>query len=153
MSTVIRHHPSPVAREASDEATCVGKLEVSWHEKRTSKSVPNIACSTPPYVAFRGWRGYPQCDRNNKKQNNKTSNIPLNLATWNVRTLLDKNDSDRPQRRTALIADKLARYNIDIAAISETRFAGEGELCCKRDTGYTFFWSERGTNERLSLAN
>ena len=45
--------------------------------------------------------------------------VPLTLACcWNVRTLLDIN-SDRPQRRTALVSHELARYNIDIAAISE----------------------------------
>ncbi len=71
----------------------------------------------------------------------------LNITTWNVRTLLDKNESSRPQRRTALIAIELARYNIDIAALSETRLAGEGELC-ERGTDYTFFWSGRLPEER-----
>ncbi len=54
--------------------------------------------------------------------------MPLKLATWNVRTLLDRDDSDRPQRRTVLIAHELSRYSIDIDALSETRFPGEGEL-------------------------
>ena len=54
--------------------------------------------------------------------------MPLNVATWNVRTLLDREDSDRPERRKALIARELSRYNIDIAALSETRLAGEGAL-------------------------
>ena len=68
--------------------------------------------------------------------------MPLNVAAWNVRTLLDREDSDRPERRTALIARELSRYNIDIAALSETRLAGEGALC-ERGAGYTFFWSGR----------
>ena len=71
----------------------------------------------------------------------------MNLASWNIRTLLDREGTDRPQRRTALIAGELSRYNIDIAALSETRFAGEGELC-ERGTGYTFFWSGRKPEER-----
>lgn len=71
----------------------------------------------------------------------------MNLATWNVRTLLDRNYSVRPQRRTALIANELARNNIDIAALSETRLAGERELC-KRGIGYSFFWSGRAPEER-----
>ena len=71
----------------------------------------------------------------------------MNLAAWNIRTLMDKDDSDRPERRTALIAKELARYNIDIAALSETRLAGKGELC-ERGTGYTFFWSGRKPEER-----
>lgn len=41
----------------------------------------------------------------------------------------------------------MARYNIDIAALSETRLAGEGELC-ERGAGYTFFWSGRAPKER-----
>lgn len=60
---------------------------------------------------------------------------------------MDSNDSDRPQRRTALIASELARYNIDIVALSETRLAGEGELS-ERGQGYTFFWSGRKPEER-----
>ena len=60
---------------------------------------------------------------------------------------MDNNRTDRPERRTALIASELARYNIDIAALSETRLAGEGELC-ERGAGYTFFWSGRGPEER-----
>ena len=73
--------------------------------------------------------------------------IPLKTASWNVRTLLDRNDSDRPQRRTALIAAELSRYNIDIAALSETRLAGEGDLT-EKSSGYSFFWSGRATEER-----
>ena len=52
----------------------------------------------------------------------------LSLATWNVRTLLDTNDAERPQRQTALVARELDRYNIDIAALQETRLEGQGEL-------------------------
>ena len=43
------------------------------------------------------------------------------------------------QHRTALIACELARYNIDIAALSETRLPDEGSLT-EMGTGYTFFW-------------
>ena len=43
------------------------------------------------------------------------------------------------KEETALIAKELARYRIDIAALSETRLADEGIL--KEDGGgYTFFW-------------
>ena len=61
------------------------------------------------------------------------------VGTWNVRTLLDLTESERPQRRTALIAHELGRYNIDIAALSETRLAEEGSLT-EAGEGYTFFW-------------
>ena len=60
------------------------------------------------------------------------------FANWNVRTLLD-NDS-RPERQTALVAKALAAYEIDIAALSETRLAGEGSNN-EVGQGYTFFWS------------
>ena len=74
--------------------------------------------------------------------------MSIKIATWNVRTLLGKNDSDRPQRRTALIASELARYNIDTVDLSETRLTGEGELS-ERGQGYTFFfWIGRGPEER-----
>ncbi len=62
------------------------------------------------------------------------------LDTWNVRTLLDEqNGTDRPRRRTALVASKLNKYNIDIAALSETRLAGEDSLI-EVGQGYTFLW-------------
>ena len=47
----------------------------------------------------------------------------LTIAQWNVRTLLDREGADRPERRTALVAMELAKYNIDIAALYETRFS------------------------------
>ena len=71
----------------------------------------------------------------------------LNLATWNVRTLLDNTRADRPERRTALVARELARYRVDIAALSETRLADKGQLT-ESGGGYTFFWSGRNSDER-----
>ena len=76
-----------------------------------------------------------------------TRTTPLTLGAWNVRTLLDREDNNRPHRRTALIGKELARYNIDIAALSETRLADQGELS-EPGSGYTFFWSGRSSNER-----
>ena len=61
----------------------------------------------------------------------------LSLVTWNVRTLLDMKDAERPQRQTALVARELDRYNIDIAALQETRLEGQGSL---QENNYTFFW-------------
>ena len=52
--------------------------------------------------------------------------IPLRIGAWNVRTLMDSAGSDRPQRRTALVGRELGRYGIEIAALSETRFAEIG---------------------------
>ena len=48
------------------------------------------------------------------------------FASWNGRTLQDLAETpDRPHRRTLLVALELARYNVDIAALSETRLNGE----------------------------
>ena len=54
--------------------------------------------------------------------------------------------TDRPPRRSALIAQELSRYQIDIAALSETRLAGEGSVT-EDGAGYTFFWKGYGENE------
>ena len=63
-----------------------------------------------------------------------------------MRTLIDVQDSDRPHRRTALITRELARYKIDIAAISETRLVDAGSL---EETGsnHTVFWRELSAKE------
>lgn len=63
----------------------------------------------------------------------------MKLGTWNIRTLMDNPNSDRPERRTAIVARELSRFKLDIVALSETRRAGEGQL---REEGgqYTFFW-------------
>ncbi|BHF84988.1 hypothetical protein SprV_1002814300 [Sparganum proliferum] len=71
----------------------------------------------------------------------------LTLAAWNVRSLLDNPRSKRPERRTALVARELARYKVDIAALSETRFSEQGQLE-EVGVGYTFFWSGRPRTER-----
>ena len=60
---------------------------------------------------------------------------------------MDSAGSDRPHRRTALVGRELGRYGIEIAALSETRFAEIGEIK-EVGTGYTFFWSGRKTEER-----
>ncbi|VDM05831.1 unnamed protein product [Schistocephalus solidus] len=49
--------------------------------------------------------------------------------------------SDRPERRTALVARELQRYKVGIAALSEIRFSEQGQLE-EVGAGYTF-WSGR----------
>ena len=97
---------------------------------------------TLPVPPFPG--GLPQ-PRGNSTRGHKNHKInclikqrPLVVACWNVRTLLDTGLGAR--RCTALIACELARYNIDIAALSETRLPDEGSLAAM-GTCYTFFWS------------
>ena len=67
------------------------------------------------------------------------------IGQWDVRTLLDREGANRPERRTALVAMELAKYNIDIAALCETRFSEFGSL---DDLEYSFFWSGKPEGER-----
>ncbi|VDL96698.1 unnamed protein product [Schistocephalus solidus] len=55
--------------------------------------------------------------------------------------------SNRLERRAALVARALARYKVDIAALSETRFSEQGQLE-EVGAGYTLFWSSRPKAER-----
>ncbi|KAL8612440.1 hypothetical protein ACOMHN_058568 [Nucella lapillus] len=59
---------------------------------------------------------------------------------------MGRETSNRSERRTALIARELARYCIDIAAISETRLEDEGSVAEPKG-GYTFFWKGKGQDE------
>ena len=68
------------------------------------------------------------------------------FGAWNVRTLMDRETSTRPERRTALVAKELSRYSIDIAALSETRLAEEGSIA-ELKGGYTFFWKGKAQEE------
>ncbi|CAH8502637.1 unnamed protein product [Dicrocoelium dendriticum] len=52
---------------------------------------------------------------------------------------MDRNSSERLKRRIALVAMELARYHIDIAALSETRLAKQDKLH-EADASYTFYW-------------
>ncbi|VDL90873.1 unnamed protein product [Schistocephalus solidus] len=55
--------------------------------------------------------------------------------------------SNRLERRTALVARELARYKVDIATLSKTRFSEQGQLD-EVGAGYTFFWSGRPMAEQ-----
>nr|VZI10270.1 unnamed protein product [Spirometra erinaceieuropaei] len=69
------------------------------------------------------------------------------VASMRWLSRLDNPRSNRPERRTALVARELARYKVDIAALSETRFSEQGQLE-EVGAGYTFFWSGRPRAER-----
>ena len=64
-----------------------------------------------------------------------------------MRTLLDDTKANRPERQTALVARELARYNVDIAALSETGLAEKGQLT-ETGGGHTFFWCGHSSEER-----
>ena len=68
------------------------------------------------------------------------------FGAWNVHTLLDQDTSSRPKRMTALIARELGIYQIDIAALSETRLAKEGSIA-KPKGRYTFSWRGKAKDE------
>ena len=69
----------------------------------------------------------------------------LTIGQWNVRTLLDREGANRPERLTALVAMELAKYNIDNAALCESRFSEYGSL---DDLEYSFFWRGKPEGER-----
>ncbi len=70
----------------------------------------------------------------------------LKLACCNIMTMLNSADSNRPQRRSALVAHELSHLNIDIAALSEVRFLDTGSL--KEHGTYTLYWSGKPQSKR-----
>lgn len=79
-------------------------------------------------------------------RNKKHKKIPLKIAEWNIRTLLDRQSESIPKRRTALTAHELNRYKVDTAALSETRLSGADSLT-EVGQGYTFFWKGYEENQ------
>ena len=69
----------------------------------------------------------------------------MTIAQWNVRTLLGRETTNIPERRTSLVAMELAKYNIDIAVLSETRFHASGS---PNDLEYTFYWCGKPNGKR-----
>ena len=59
---------------------------------------------------------------------------------------MDRESTERPQGRTALVAKELSYYNIDIAALSETWLTDEGSLT-ESASGYAFFQKGKEENE------
>ena len=52
--------------------------------------------------------------------------------------MLDREESYRLERRTALVAKELDRYGVDIAGLAETRLSEENHLV-EVGSGFTFF--------------
>ena len=50
----------------------------------------------------------------------------VKLATWNVRTSLDRDEVQRMERRSAVVAKELEKIGVDTAALQETRLEGSG---------------------------
>ena len=66
----------------------------------------------------------------------------MSVGCWNVRTLLDRQVSGRPERQTALVCKVLRRLDLDIVALSETCLSAEDHLK-EISSDYTFFWSAK----------
>ena len=80
-----------------------------------------------------------------RRQSARNKNTKWQLPKRNVRTLLDREATDIPVGRTSLVAVELAKYTIDNAVPSETRFHVSGSL---NDLGYTFYKSDKPNGER-----
>jgi hypothetical protein len=50
----------------------------------------------------------------------------LNFALLNIRTMLDRDRADRPERRSGIIVQELKKYRIDVEALSEACFGDTG---------------------------
>ena len=72
------------------------------------------------------------------------NNTISTITTWNVRTMIDRDASDRPRRRTALIDLELENINADITALQEVRLSGEGQL---QEATRTFYWKGLAAGE------
>ena len=86
-------------------------------------------------------KGISSCGRENRKKTH------LKLACWNVRTIMDTDNNNRPERRSALVARELDKLQVDIATVSEVRYADQWSLV-EQDAGYTLFWSGKAKEER-----
>ncbi|VDM02510.1 unnamed protein product [Schistocephalus solidus] len=79
--------------------------------------------------------------RGRKIQTNKNTPHPHPISPYPP-GCSDNPRSNRPERRTALVASELARYKVDVVALSDTRFLEQGQLE-EAGTGCSFFWSGR----------
>ena len=69
------------------------------------------------------------------------------LGSWNVRTMTTGMDPENinDARKTAIINNELLRLKVDIAALQETRLAGQGSI---KEKNFTFFWFGKSVEER-----
>ena len=104
---------------------------------RGLEKVPQTnSCPSSVWSAYRGWRTHLHSGRTTMQKGKHKTII---LGAWNVRTLLNRAITSRPERGTALVTRELQCYRVDIAALSETWIADKGSL---REEGgdHTFFW-------------
>ena len=70
----------------------------------------------------------------------------LNLVTWNIKTVQEKPNTNKPERKSAIVSKELEKYTTDVVAFSEKRFAEDGRI--KEETGYTFYSSGKTLTDR-----
>ncbi len=87
------------------EQPSLGSTLLTPHGEGARKGALKIACLKPPDWITAS-RGITICGQKHKT---------MNFGAWNVHTLMDSATSDRPERRTAIIARELGRYRIDLA--------------------------------------
>jgi len=73
------------------------------------KGNPNIAYLNTYLVSLARLADVHLCARNNKRNKSKRKTIGVYMSCWNVRTLVDS--AGGPERRTAIVAKELGRYN------------------------------------------
>lgn len=89
------------------------------------------------------------CGQNLRSYTDKTPVTfnPLTAGAWNVRMSMDIKNMERPERSTVIVCRELVRFDIDVAALSETRHDEEGNI---RETGSTYmiFWKGKETRKQ-----
>nr|VZI51389.1 unnamed protein product [Spirometra erinaceieuropaei] len=134
------------------ETAAYGEFESLSTTTRSRGPIVEFGRATKAHGSpIQGWHCQPPRGEGPRKGGLNIAGVsPLTLAAWNVRSLLDNPRSNRPERRTALVARELARYKVDIAALSETRFSEQGQLE-EVGAGYNFYWSGRPRAERRDV--
>ena len=131
----MEHHPSSAATRVTEQPLLGYTLPTSSGGGGGGEVAQTL--TVPPFPGgLLQPQGYPTCCRKKYKVNSSIKQRPLVVASWNVRTLQDTELGAR--RRTALIACELAKYDTDIAGLSETRLPDKDSLV-EIGTGYAFF--------------
>ena len=125
----------------------LGTAPLALHGDGPRKGGLSKTCLILTWLASRGqWASLPSGKKNERKK--KTAS--LKVACWNIRTMQDS--EDRPQQHSAFVARKLALLDIDIASLSEVRFAEQGSLR-ENGAGYTLFWSGKKRTSAAALVS
>lgn len=133
------------------EQPCSGRALFTQILGKVLEKVDHTLPVNPKLVSFLWLMAVRLMQEDNQKKQEmlckEIHTVPLNICSWNVRTLLDSNASTCPERRTPLVAKELDILNTDIAALSKTRLSEEGQLT-KVYSGFTLFWIGKPKGEK-----